>query len=159
MPSLLRRSISYQIHIHFYFHFQDYLSFLSFISTSNYQKLFQLFKFCLPNLPSTILIYIIRGPFVLLSDIDHTKRPLLNWIHNSAILHLHAKEIDKSLKIHFFMFYKQRFCKGLEKLTLFETGGGGKFAPDATNLSAISVPNVLGSPKFMTLFHSMSDLS
>ena len=43
-------------------------------------------------------------------------------------------------------------------LTLFETGGG-KFAPDATNLSAISVPNVLGSPKFMTLFHSMSDLS
>ena len=43
-------------------------------------------------------------------------------------------------------------------LTLFETGGG-KFAPDATNLSAISVPNVLRSPKFMTLFHSMSDLS
>ena len=43
-------------------------------------------------------------------------------------------------------------------LTLFETGGG-KVAPDATNLSAISVPNVLGSPKFMTLFHSMSDLS
>ena len=46
----------------------------------------------------------------------------------------------------------------LGPLTLFETGGG-KFAPDATNLSAISVPNVLGSPKFMTLFHSMSDLS
>ena len=46
----------------------------------------------------------------------------------------------------------------LGALTLFETGGG-KFAPDATNLSAISVPNVLGSPKFMTLFHSMSDLS
>ena len=37
--------------------------------------------------------------------------------------------------------------------------GGGKFAPDATNLSAISVPIALGSPKFMTLFHSMSDPS
>ena len=37
--------------------------------------------------------------------------------------------------------------------------GGGKFAPDITNLSAISVPIALGSPKFMTLFHSMSDPS
>ena len=46
----------------------------------------------------------------------------------------------------------------MSTLTLFETGGG-KFAPDATNLSAISLQNVLGSPKFMTLFHSMSDLS
>ena len=36
---------------------------------------------------------------------------------------------------------------------------GGKFAPDTTNLSAISVPIALGSPKFMTLFHSMSDPS
>ena len=43
-------------------------------------------------------------------------------------------------------------------LTLFETGWG-KFAPKATKLSAISVPNALGSPKFMTLFHSMSDPS
>ena len=43
-------------------------------------------------------------------------------------------------------------------LTLSYTGGG-KFAPDITNLSAISVPIALGSPKFMTLFHSMSDPS
>ena len=49
-------------------------------------------------------------------------------------------------------------CQILIPLTLSYTGEG-KFAPDITNLSAISVPIALGSPKFMTLFHSMSDPS
>ena len=40
------------------------------------------------------------------------------------------------------------------KLLTLSYTGGGKFAPDITNLSAISVPIALGSPKFMTLFHS-----
>ena len=48
--------------------------------------------------------------------------------------------------------------KSNKGLTLFEKGGG-KFATDATNMFVISVPIALGSPKFMTLFHSMSDPS